>query len=133
MQLKAELARLKRELRDDDQLANEQLPNGVDGPVTRLRFRDGARFYSLGDPLRAGATALLREAPASGTASGRDLLGSADAVLSQFDSVVTNLEDGAYLAVLDRSPFRNVGVREIDERSSFHLVLGRLGHQSAQP
>jgi arylsulfatase A-like enzyme len=35
--LKAELARLKRELRDDDQLANEQLPNGVDGPVARLR------------------------------------------------------------------------------------------------
>ena len=35
--LKAELARLKREVRDDDQLANEQLPNGVDGPVSRLR------------------------------------------------------------------------------------------------
>jgi arylsulfatase A-like enzyme len=37
--LKAELARLKREVRDDDQLANEQLPNGVDGPVARLRGR----------------------------------------------------------------------------------------------
>ena len=35
--LKAELARLKRAVRDDDQLANEQLPNGVDGPVARLR------------------------------------------------------------------------------------------------
>ena len=35
--LKAELLRLKHELRDDDQLANEQLPNGVDGPVARLR------------------------------------------------------------------------------------------------
>jgi arylsulfatase A-like enzyme len=35
--LKSELARLKREMRDDDQLANEQLPNGVDGPVARLR------------------------------------------------------------------------------------------------
>jgi arylsulfatase A-like enzyme len=35
--LKAELARLKREVRDDDQLADEQLPNGVDGPVARLR------------------------------------------------------------------------------------------------
>ena len=30
--LKAELARLKQAVRDDDQLANEQLPNGVDGP-----------------------------------------------------------------------------------------------------
>ena len=36
-QLKAELARLKRDARDDDQLANEQLPNGVDGQVAKLR------------------------------------------------------------------------------------------------
>jgi arylsulfatase A-like enzyme len=35
--LKAELARLKREVRDDDQLADVQLPNGVDGSVARLR------------------------------------------------------------------------------------------------
>jgi arylsulfatase A-like enzyme len=35
--LKAELQRLKREFKDDDQLANEQLPNGVDGPVAKLR------------------------------------------------------------------------------------------------
>ena len=35
--LKAELARLKRAVRDEDQLANEQLPNGVDGTVAALR------------------------------------------------------------------------------------------------
>jgi len=35
--LKAELARLKREMRDNDQWAAEQLPSGVDGPVARLR------------------------------------------------------------------------------------------------
>ena len=35
--LKAELARVKREVRDDDQLASEQIPNGVDGSVARLR------------------------------------------------------------------------------------------------
>lgn len=35
--LKTELARLKKELRDEDQLADEQLPNGVDGPVAKLR------------------------------------------------------------------------------------------------
>jgi len=35
--LKAELAKLKREARDDDRLAHEQLPNGVDGPVASLR------------------------------------------------------------------------------------------------
>ena len=37
--LKTELARLKKSLRDDDQFANEQLPNGVDGPVATLRGR----------------------------------------------------------------------------------------------
>ncbi len=35
--LKNELSRLKRDVRDDDQLADRQLPNGVDGPVARLR------------------------------------------------------------------------------------------------
>ena len=35
--LKGELARLKRDVRDDDQLADRQLPNGVDGTVVRLR------------------------------------------------------------------------------------------------
>jgi hypothetical protein len=35
--LKNELARLKREVRDDDQLADVQLPNEVDAPVARLR------------------------------------------------------------------------------------------------
>lgn len=35
--LKRELARLKRAVHDDDQLADVQLPNGVDGTVTKLR------------------------------------------------------------------------------------------------
>jgi arylsulfatase A-like enzyme len=35
--LKAELARLKKSVRDEDQLADVQIPNGVDGPVARLR------------------------------------------------------------------------------------------------
>ena len=35
--LKTELMRLKRAVRDEDQLANDQLPNGVDGTVARLR------------------------------------------------------------------------------------------------
>ena len=35
--LTAELQRLKREMKDSDQFANDQFPNGVDGPVARLR------------------------------------------------------------------------------------------------
>jgi len=37
--LKAELQRLKGALHDEDQLANEQLPDGVDGSVAQLRGR----------------------------------------------------------------------------------------------
>jgi arylsulfatase A-like enzyme len=35
--LKAELARVKKEARDEDQLADQFLPNGVDGPPAKLR------------------------------------------------------------------------------------------------
>jgi arylsulfatase A-like enzyme len=35
--LEAELLRLKRSLKDDDQLADQLFPNGVDGPVAKLR------------------------------------------------------------------------------------------------
>ena len=35
--LKAELLKLQQQLRDEGQLADEQLPNGVDGPVAKLR------------------------------------------------------------------------------------------------
>lgn len=108
--------------RDGGQL---RVSNGLGSTVTRLRFRDGARVYTLDDPLPGGAAATLRET----TASGRDLLAAGDAVLSRFDSVVTSLPDRAYFAVLDRSPFWDGGARTIDERSSFHLVLGRVGAQ----
>ena len=35
--LKTELARVKKAARDDDQFAETQLPNGVDGPIAKLR------------------------------------------------------------------------------------------------
>jgi len=35
--LKAELARVKAAARDEDQFAGQQIPNGVDGPVSKLR------------------------------------------------------------------------------------------------
>jgi arylsulfatase A-like enzyme len=35
--LKQELQRLKQSLGDTDQFANDQFPNGVDGPVAKLR------------------------------------------------------------------------------------------------
>jgi arylsulfatase A-like enzyme len=37
LSLKQELLRLRAAVKDEDQLANDQIPNGVDGPVARLR------------------------------------------------------------------------------------------------
>ena len=48
--LKTELARLKREVRDDDQLADVQMPNGVDGPSQSYEAsdeRDGSGSGSM--------------------------------------------------------------------------------------
>ena len=36
-EFEAELAKLKKAMKDDDQFANEQPPNGVDGPAAKLR------------------------------------------------------------------------------------------------
>jgi hypothetical protein len=36
--LKAELYRLKKELKDDDQFANKSLPDGVDGPFSDKKW-----------------------------------------------------------------------------------------------
>jgi hypothetical protein len=35
--LKSELLKVQQAARDENQLANEQIPNGVDGPVAKLR------------------------------------------------------------------------------------------------
>jgi hypothetical protein len=35
--LKTELQRLKQDMKDDDRLSGEQPPNGVDGPIAKLR------------------------------------------------------------------------------------------------
>ena len=100
-----------------------RVTNGLGTTVTRLRVRESGRSYALGDPLLPGAAAVLQQT----TASARDLLGGGDAALAPFDSVVTNLPDGSYLAVVDRSPFWDQGSADIDERGSFHLILGRFG------
>jgi hypothetical protein len=104
--------------REGDQI---RVSNGLGGTVLRLRYRDASGQYTLADPLPPGSAAVLQ--PTSAPA--RELLGG-DASLARFDSVVTALPQGLYLAVLDRSPFWGAGT-PIDERASFHLVLGRPG------
>jgi hypothetical protein len=58
-QLKAELQRLKRELKDDDQLANQQIPNGVDGTTRDCAGRALMTILHFG-PLLSLALALAQ-------------------------------------------------------------------------
>jgi hypothetical protein len=97
-----------------------RVTNGLGATVTQLRLREDGRSYRLEEPLPDGASASLRET----RASGRDLLVAGDSALSRFDALVTGQPDGSYLAVLERSPFWESGTNGVDERGSFHLVLG---------
>jgi hypothetical protein len=93
--------------------------NGLDATVTTLIYRDGDALYSLGRPLPAGGRDVLQRGGRRAVdIVPKDLFPSAVARL--FDRP----PDGAYLAVLDRSPFWNPGVENLDERASFHVVLG---------
>ena len=47
----------------------------------------------------------------------------------RFLYLVQHQPEGSYLAVLERSPFWETGVRSVVERGSFHLVLGWPGGQ----
>jgi hypothetical protein len=53
---------------------------------------------------------------------------------SRFEFLFEHPPAGAYLAVLDSSPFWSPGVAGVIEQASFHLVLGWPGGQpGAQP
>jgi hypothetical protein len=99
--------------------------NGLGTTVTALVYRDGATWRLLDERLPPGGKATLRTS-GNGVANlaPRDLpLWSRIIHLAQHQPV------GSYLAVLDRSPFVEIGVPDVAERGSFHLVLGWPGGQ----
>ena len=99
--------------------------NGLGATITTLVYREGATVYQLTRPLAQGETATLSAgAPPSATIVPTDLPLSAR-LLFLFE----HQPAGSYLAVLERSPFWDAGVSGVDERGSFHLVLGWPGGQ----
>jgi hypothetical protein len=100
-----------------------RVSNGLGSTVTRLHVRHGGRIYELSDVLAPGGASLLQESPAP---AGSPLLGG-DAAVAHLAPIAASLPDGAYLALLERSPFWSGGTPDIDEHSSLHLVLGRPG------
>ena len=48
---------------------------------------------------------------------------------ARFTHLFANQPEGSYVAVLERSPFWDPGVKRVEERSSFHVVFGWVGGQ----
>jgi hypothetical protein len=99
--------------------------NGLDSTISALVYRIGNRDYSLTEPLAAGARGVLR---ADGPGAARMV--PTDVPLSgRFAHLFGHQPEGSYLAVLERSPFWDPGLSRVEERHSFHVVIGWPGGQ----
>jgi hypothetical protein len=100
--------------------AGFRVVNGLGATVRKLAFRSGGQVYTLDAPLADGATATMRRGSVAPYAMVPvDVLRA-----GRFMKLVEAQPEGAYLAVLDRSPFWEPGTRGLVERDSFHFVLG---------
>lgn len=98
--------------------------NGLGATIRALVYRTGGAVHHLPAPLPAGQKAVL--SPGAPRAA---IVPPALPQSPRLEHLFANTPDGAYLAVLDRSPFWNAGVASIDERESFHVVVGWVGGQ----
>ena len=99
--------------------------NGVGVPVRSLTYRAGPTIYTLTAPLPPGQKGQLTAKmplPADVVPGGLPLS-------ARFEHLLAHLPDNTYLAVLERSPFWNPGVANVDERGSFHVLFGWVGGQ----
>ena len=91
--------------------------NALGSDVTQLLYRSGGVVYTLAGPLRDGAQATMH---AGSSFDSRTLP-------AKFISIVDHQQDGTYFAFLQRSPFLETGAPNVEERGSFHVVLGYVG------
>jgi hypothetical protein len=105
--------------------AQTTVVNGLGAAVTALVYRDGDTLYSLTDRLPSGGKATLR----AGAANAAGAVPAGLPLSSRFLHLAQHQPAGSYLAVVDRSPFVEPGVPGVEERGSFHLVLGWPGGQ----
>ena len=99
--------------------------NGLDSTISTLVYRTGNTKYALTAPLPAGGQAVLQaDGRAAGVAVPADL-----PVSGRFAHLFANQPEGSYLAILERSPFWEPGVPRVEERNSFHLLIGWPGGQ----
>jgi len=102
--------------------------NGLGATVQRLLFRENGKIYELNMPLPAGEKSVLTPGSAHST---QEFLSEVlhSARYRWIREAIDKQKDGSYVAILDRSPFWDPGVAAIDERDSFHLVVGLMRGQ----
>jgi hypothetical protein len=98
--------------------------NGLGADISRLYYRDGGILYALDKPLSAGDRGTLTTASLEATDFYLKGLEETPLNPARFANLVFGQADGSYLAVLEKSPFWEPGVERLDERGSFHVVLG---------
>jgi hypothetical protein len=99
--------------------------NGLGARLEALVYRDGGQVYSLSKPLGAGDRAVLRP----GAADAVRIVQPGNLLSARFEHLLQRQPAGSYFAVLDRSPFWNPGLEDVDERDSYHVVFGWVDGQ----
>jgi hypothetical protein len=94
--------------------------NGLDATVAALVYRTADATYQLPGTLAPGSRQVMTRL----AGDARPGLPAGVAIPPKFLALFDHQPTGAYLAVLDRSPFWDPGVPKLIERGSFHLVLG---------
>jgi hypothetical protein len=115
--------------------ADIEVLNGLGGNVQQLFYRDKGQVYSLAEPLASGGRGKLTRgaaAPVLEKALRSSVPNTPLALVPERSDkfqhfFLDSLADGAFYAILDRSPFWEPGVTAIDERASFHVVAGYAG------
>ena len=99
--------------------------NGLGVTIRALIYRVGETVYRLPDPLLPGHKGILT----AGAGRAADIVPTGLPLSSRFEHLFNHPPGGSYLAVLERSPFWNAGVSALDERDSFHVVIGWIEGQ----
>jgi hypothetical protein len=100
--------------------------NGLGSPIKELYYRENDQIYALDGPLDAGQKASLRPGKLN-TDLYSEALKAGELDTNKFKMLIDTQPSGSYLAVLEKSPFWDSGVANLEELGSFHLVLGHVG------
>ena len=99
--------------------------NGLGAAVVALLYNDGQHTYHLARTVAAGGNDTLT----LGKVDATDIVPAGLPLSGRLLHLLDNQPPGTSIAVLERSPFWDPGVTDIEERQSFHVVFGWLDGQ----